>query len=92
MEKPSAFQQRVLITPNSLREAVENCLGLETFEVVACSEQDIANHDEPVGVVREEGDIDEFTDETQNDENNRSPENPFLWWCKAHDFLLINYG
>lgn len=65
---------------------------LETFEVVACSEQDVANHDDPESIVREEGDIDEFTNETQNDENNGSPENPFLWWCKAHDFLQINYG
>jgi hypothetical protein len=46
---------------------------LETFEVIACSEQNVANHDEPVSVVREEGDIDEFTDETQNDENTRKP-------------------
>jgi len=67
-------------------------LGLETFEVVACSEQDVANHDEPVGIVREEGDAGEFTDETQGDEYKRRPENPFLWWCKALDFLLINDG
>jgi hypothetical protein len=54
---------------------------LKTFEVVACSEQDVANQDDPERVVREEGDIDEFANEAQNDENNGSPENPFLWWC-----------
>ena len=48
-----------------LTKQLKKYLGLETFEEVACGEQDVANHDEPESVVREEGDIGEFSDETQ---------------------------